>query len=171
MEGDDPADLLLSVHEPFFSTRYLFFGCEPCCESSCVFANPSHQCRPAGGLPGKPEEEEPWSGSDSLVRSGLTALVQRSWKAYPGKILPIARRPDHRTHLSLTSIGKLNYIVLCRSRAWSDLDLPFSQRLFQFQAHHWFQCLLCFEPPPQAPLAIDFQEAKVIQVPEEAFAQ
>ena len=96
-------------------------------------------------------------------------LVQRSWNAYQGTILPIARRPDHGAHLGLTSIGELHHVALCGSRARFESHLPFSQRLFQFQAQHWFR--LCFEPPPQAPLAIDFQEAKAIQLPEEAFAQ
>jgi len=44
MEGDDPADLLFSVHDPFFSTGYLFFGLQQSCESSGIFADPSHQC-------------------------------------------------------------------------------------------------------------------------------
>jgi hypothetical protein len=37
-ESNDPTDLLLAVHDPFFSTLSLFFGCEPCCESSGLTA-------------------------------------------------------------------------------------------------------------------------------------
>ncbi len=103
------------------------------------------------------------------MRTELTALVQHSWNAYPGKILPIARCPDHRTHLDLFAIGELNHVAVCPSCAWSDVDLPFSQRPFQFQTQHRFR--LCFEPLPQPGAVIDFQEAQVIQVPEEAFAQ
>src|SRR5258707_3162411 len=88
---------------------------------------------------------------------------------FSGKILTIARCPDHCTHLGLTSIDKLNHVVVCGSRAWSDVDLPFSQHPLQFQTQHRFW--LCFEPSSQAGSAIDFQDAKVIQVPEEAFAQ
>src|SRR6266699_354520 len=154
---------------PSSSTMLMCCGLQHCYESFGIFADPSHECRPTGGPPGKTEKEEPTNGADSLVLSGLTALVQRSWHAYPGKILTIARRPDHRAHLDLTSIGELNHVALCGSRAWSGLDLPIFQRLFQFQAQHRFW--LCFEPLPQPGVVIDFQEAKVIQVPEEAFAK
>src|SRR5712692_9980143 len=154
---------------PSSSTMLMCCGLQHCYESFGIFADPSHQCGPTGGPPGKTEKEEPWSGADSLVLSGLTALVQRSWNAYPGKILTIARRPDHRTHLGLTSIGELNHVALCGSRAWFHLDLPIFQRLFQFQAQYRFW--LCFEPLPQPGAVIDFQEAQVIQVPEEAFAK
>src|SRR5262249_15460543 len=142
-------------------TRYLFIGCEP----SGIFTDPSHQRGPTGGLPGNAEKEEPYS----LLPSGLTALVQRSWNAYPGIILPIARRPDHRTHLGLTSIGELHHVAVGPSCTWFDLDLSLLKRLFQLQAQH--RLWLCFEPGSQTPLAINFQEAQVIQVPEEAFAQ
>jgi len=40
MEGDDPADLLFSVHNPFFSTGYLFFG------SRALLRVVWHLCRP-----------------------------------------------------------------------------------------------------------------------------
>src|SRR5712692_8862152 len=154
---------------PSSSTMLMCCGLQHCYESFGIFADPSHECRPTGGPPGKTEKEESWNGADSLVLSGLTALVQRSWNAYPGKILTIARRPDHRAHLDLTSIGKLNHVAVCSNCTWFDLDPPFSQRLFQFQAQHRFW--LCFEPPSQPGVAIDCQEAKVIQIPEEAFAQ
>jgi len=154
---------------PSSSTMLMCCGLQQNCESFGIFTDPSHQCGPTGGPPGKTEKEESWSGAEFLLLSGLTALVQRSWHAYPGKVLPIACRPDHRAHLGLTSIGELNHVVLCGSRAWFDLDPPIFQRLLQFQTQHRFR--LCFEPRPQAPRAIDFQEVKAVQVPEEAFAQ
>jgi hypothetical protein len=40
MEGDDPADLLFWVHDPFFSTGYLFFG------SRALRRVVWHLCRP-----------------------------------------------------------------------------------------------------------------------------
>src|SRR6266853_3086162 len=161
-------DLLFSVHNPSFSTEYPFFGLQQSNKSSGIVANPAHECGPTRGLPGKTEKEEPWSGVDSLL-DRLTALVQYSWNAYQGKILTIARRPDYRTHLVLASIGKLNHVALCGGRAWFDLDLPIFQHLFQFQAQHRFR--LCFEPGSKAGAPINLQESKVIQVPEEAFAQ
>ncbi len=117
----------------------------------------------------KPRKKSPGVELTRLLPSGLTVLVQRSWNAYPGKILPIARRPDHRTYLGLTSIGELHRVAVGPSCAWFDLDPPIFQRLFQLQAQHRFR--LCFEPGSQPSSAINFQEAKVIQVPEEAFAQ
>jgi hypothetical protein len=69
-------DLLFSVHNPSFSTEYPFLGLQQSSESSGIFADPSHECGPTRRLPGETEKEEPWNGADSLLLSGLSALVR-----------------------------------------------------------------------------------------------